>query len=89
MRRKPTSAWDSALLAGHARRKRPVARNAVVCSRARRELGKKARAYAVPSGGALVIGPDGTVRARGEPVPVFAALPNRKANIEETLVAGP
>jgi hypothetical protein len=54
-----------------------------------RELGKKARAYAVPSGGALVIGPDGTMRARGEPVPVFAALPNRKANIEETLVAGP
>ena len=54
-----------------------------------RELGEKARAYAVPSGGALVIGPDGTVRARGEPVPVFAAFPNRKANIEETLVAGP
>jgi len=50
-----------------------------------RELGKKARAYGVPSGGALVIGPDGTMHARGEPVPVFAALPNKKAKIEETL----
>ena len=54
-----------------------------------RELGKKVRAYAVPSGGALVIGSDGTMRARGEPIPVFAALPNKQARIEETLVAGP
>jgi cyanophycinase-like exopeptidase len=52
-----------------------------------RELGKKTRAYAVPSGGALVIGSDGKIRALGEPVPVFAALPNREAEIEETLEA--
>lgn len=50
-----------------------------------RELGRKALAYGIPSGGALVIEHDGTIRARGEPVPVFAALPNRKAGIEKTL----
>jgi|SRR5882672_6146321 len=52
-----------------------------------RELGKKARAYGVPSGGALVIDGDGSIEARGEPVPVFAALPNRKAKLEQTLEA--
>ena len=52
-----------------------------------RELGKKARAYAVPSGGALVIGRDGTIQARGEPVLVFAALPNREVEMEQTLEA--
>jgi hypothetical protein len=52
-----------------------------------RELGKKACAYGVPSGGALVIGPDGTLQARGEPVPVFVALPNGKATLKRTLEA--
>jgi len=52
-----------------------------------RELGQKACAYGVPSGGALVVGPDGALQARGESVPVFAALPNRKATIEKTLEA--
>jgi cyanophycinase-like exopeptidase len=52
-----------------------------------RELGKKARAYAVPSGGALVISRDGKIEARGEPVLIFAALPNREVEIEETLEA--
>ena len=50
-----------------------------------RELGKKACAYGVPSGAALVIGTDGTFRARGDAVTVFAALPNRKAKIEKQL----
>jgi peptidase E len=49
-----------------------------------RELGKKARAYGVPSGGALVIAEDGSLQARGEPIPVFAALPNKKAKLEGT-----
>lgn len=52
-----------------------------------REIGKKARAYGVPSGGALVIHADGTLQARGEPIPVFAALPNKKASIEKILEA--
>jgi peptidase E len=52
-----------------------------------RELGKEARAYAVPSGAALVIGADGSIRARGENVTVFAALPHKKAKIAETLEA--
>jgi cyanophycinase-like exopeptidase len=50
-----------------------------------RELGQKARAYGVPSGAALVVGADGTFRARGDAVAVFAALPNRKAKIEKHL----
>lgn len=50
-----------------------------------RELGKKARAYGVPSGAALVIGTDGTFQARGDAVTVFAALPNRKAKVEKQL----
>jgi hypothetical protein len=53
-----------------------------------REIGKKARAYGVPSGGALLIHCDGSVRARGEPVTVFAALPNKKAKVEKKLRAG-
>jgi len=50
-----------------------------------RELGKKARAYGVPSGAALVIDAGGTFQARGDAVTVFAALPNRKAKIEKQL----
>jgi hypothetical protein len=50
-----------------------------------RETGKKARAYAVASGGALVITASGIPKARGEPVPVFAALPGEKAKREMTL----
>jgi peptidase E len=50
-----------------------------------RELGKKARAYGIPSGGALVIDHKGRIEAHGVPAAVFAALPNRKAKLEETL----
>jgi hypothetical protein len=52
-----------------------------------RELGKKARAYGVPSNGALLVGPNGAIEARGVPVPVFAALPKRKPTLEKTLEA--
>jgi peptidase E len=52
-----------------------------------RELGKKARAYGVPSGAALVIAEDGALQARGAAIPVFAALPNGKAEMEGTLEA--
>jgi peptidase E len=52
-----------------------------------RELGRKARAYGVPSGGALVVSAGGKMEARGEPVPVFAADPRRAATIERKLVA--
>lgn len=52
-----------------------------------RETGKKARAYAVPSGGALVIGASGAAKARGTPVPVFAAAPGEKARRERTVEA--
>jgi hypothetical protein len=50
-----------------------------------RELGKKARAYGVPSGGALVVDHRGRIEAHGVPAPVFEALPNRKAKLVETL----
>ena len=50
-----------------------------------RELGKKARAYGVPSGAALVVSPGGKVRAHGLPVPVFAAAPRATAALEQTL----
>jgi hypothetical protein len=50
-----------------------------------RELGRKAKAYGVTSGGALVVGPSGRVRARGAAVPVFTALPGRKAKVEREL----
>jgi peptidase E len=53
-----------------------------------RELGEEARAYCVPSGGALVIHPQGKLEARGEPVPVFAAAPERAARLTTTLEAG-
>jgi cyanophycinase-like exopeptidase len=52
-----------------------------------REVGKKALAYGVPSGAALVIDGDGAMRARGEAVTVFAALPNKKAKVEKKLRA--
>jgi peptidase E len=52
-----------------------------------REIGKTARAYAVPSGGALIVAHDGGLRARGAPVPVFAAGPRKAARIERTLTA--
>jgi cyanophycinase-like exopeptidase len=54
-----------------------------------RELGKCARAYGVPSGGALVVSPGGKVQARGVPVAVFGAAPRRAATLEETLPAQP
>ncbi|MEO8464987.1 MAG: Type 1 glutamine amidotransferase-like domain-containing protein [Gammaproteobacteria bacterium] len=50
-----------------------------------REIGKKARAYCVPSGGALVIDHRGRIEAHGVSAPVFEALPKRKAKLEETL----
>ena len=50
-----------------------------------RELGRKARVYAVPSGGALVVGSGGRMHARGEAVPVFTALPRRAAKLERRL----
>jgi cyanophycinase len=53
-----------------------------------RELGREARAYGVPSGGALVIDPQGKIEVQGEPVPVFAAQPHREARLETTLEAG-
>jgi hypothetical protein len=52
-----------------------------------RETGRKARAYAVPSGGALVVGSGGKMHARGRAVPVFAALPRRAARMERELPA--
>jgi peptidase E len=52
-----------------------------------RELGRKAKAYGVPSGGALIVSGGGKMRARGEPVPVFAANPHGAATIEQTLPA--
>jgi len=50
-----------------------------------RELGKKASAYGVPSGGALVIDHRGRIEAHGVPAAVFSALPNRKPRLEQTL----
>ena len=52
-----------------------------------RVLGKKVDVLGIPSGGALEIENDGTMRARGAPVPVFAALPNRQATLAQTLEA--
>jgi peptidase E len=50
-----------------------------------RELGRSAKAYGVPSGGALVVTSSGKMRARGKPVPVFSALPGQAPKIERTL----
>lgn len=50
-----------------------------------REQKRKAVAYAVPSGGALVVAADGTISAHGRRVPVFGARPRKEATIETTL----
>jgi hypothetical protein len=52
-----------------------------------RELGKRACAYGVPSGAALVIDADGSLVARGDAVTVFSALPNKKAKVAKKLEA--
>jgi peptidase E len=52
-----------------------------------RELQRKANAYGIPSGGALVVSSSGKMRALGEPVSVFAAKPRDTATIERTLPA--
>jgi peptidase E len=52
-----------------------------------RELGKKAKAYGVPSGGALLARCSGALEAKGVAVPVFAARPKGKPRIEKTLTA--
>jgi peptidase E len=52
-----------------------------------RELKRKAKAYGIPSGGALIVASSGRMRARGQPVPVFAANPRYTAKIERTLPA--
>jgi peptidase E len=52
-----------------------------------RELKRKVRAYGVPSGGALIVASSGKMRARGKPVPVFAASPRGTATLERTLPA--
>jgi hypothetical protein len=54
-----------------------------------RELGRKAKAYGVPSGGALIVAGSGKMQARGRPVPVFTALPRTEATIERTLQPKP
>ena len=53
------------------------------------ELGKKAYAYGVPSGAALVVSPSGRARARGAPAPLFVAAPHRAARIESVLAVAP
>jgi Peptidase family S51 len=52
-----------------------------------REIRRKAKACGVPSGGALVVGASGRMQARGKPVPLFTALPNRGPKIERMLPA--
>jgi peptidase E len=52
-----------------------------------RELKRKAQAYGIPSGGALIARRSGTLHALGRPVPVFAASPRGAATIERTLPA--
>ncbi len=54
-----------------------------------REVRRKARAYGIPSGGALIASGSGRMQARGKAVPVFTALPNRDGKIERTLRAEP
>ena len=50
-----------------------------------RELGRTAKAYGVPSGGALIVSSSGRMQALGQPIPVFAARPNGTAKTETTL----
>ena len=52
-----------------------------------RELKRKAKAYGVPSGGALLVASSGKLHALGKPVPVFAALPSGNVKLEKTLAA--
>lgn len=52
-----------------------------------RELKRRAKAYGIPSGGALIVRRSGTLQALGKPVPVFAAPPRGAATIERTLPA--
>jgi hypothetical protein len=52
-----------------------------------REIGKTAKVYAVPSGGALVATPSGKIAARGVAAPVFMARPRGKAKVETLLPA--
>jgi cyanophycinase-like exopeptidase len=52
-----------------------------------RELGRKAKAYGVPSGAALVVSAGGEIQARGAPAPVFTALPRRRPKVETILPA--
>lgn len=54
-----------------------------------RELERKAKAYAVPSGGALIVSSSGEMQARGQPVPVFTARPRGTVTIETTLPPEP
>jgi hypothetical protein len=54
-----------------------------------RETRRKAKVYAVPSGGALIAHGGGKMRARGHAVPVFTALPRKEAHLERTLRAEP
>jgi peptidase E len=54
-----------------------------------RELERKAKAYGVPSGGALIVSSGGKMKARGRPVPVFAARPQGGVKIETTLPIEP
>ena len=54
-----------------------------------RELGRKAKAYGVTSGGALIVSSSGKMQARGQPVPVFAASPRGEAKIERTIQPEP
>ena len=52
-----------------------------------RELTRKAKAYGIPSGGALLVRSGGRMHALGEPVPVFAANSRGAGTIERTLPA--
>jgi hypothetical protein len=54
-----------------------------------RELERQARAYGVPSGGALIVSSSGRMLARGQPVPVFVARPHGAASIKTILSAKP
>lgn len=49
------------------------------------ELGKKAYAYGIPSGGALVVAAGGQARALGAPCKLFVATPQRAAKLDSVL----